>query len=391
MPATTLLLIYSLVWMASPAPRDDPPTAGPSRIAVTLEPGEPGSPLAPRFSPKGTQLQLAPKVYDGLAGHDKLEARVSLGPEKQRAGLGQLLVLARSAPGKPYDLLYVDANRDQRLSEAPLRVTPTLTRGKFWSSFTTTLAVFHGTRDGQVLKEDYPVSLWVVADKEDERPTIIRFSRRGFLTGKVTLAGAEYAVVLSDSNNDGIFKAGDWWGLRGPDGKGELDRAVGDYAWSGGKAWKLELDGTNGRKGTLVSFNPGVTQEEDSARRDRLRADRLAPRAEKPVAFRKDVDEAFKEVASRKAPYFVKFETDWCVPCKQMAQLVFTARNVAEGSRGVTCIVVDGDARKDLVERHGVKGYPTGILFDGDGKEVARYSGYQGVKEMTQFFGKLKH
>ena len=53
-------------------------------------------------------------------------------------------------------------------------------------------------------------------------------------------------------------------------------------------------------------------------------------------------------------------------------------------------MVVDGDARKDLVEKYEVKGYPTGILFDAQGKEVARYSGYRSVKEMAAFFPKSK-
>ena len=45
---------------------------------------------------------------------------------------------------------------------------------------------------------------------------------------------------------------------------------------------------------------------------------------------------------------------------------------------------------KDLTEKHKVKGYPTGVLFDADGKEIARYVGYQSVKDTTEFFKKLK-
>ena len=48
------------------------------------------------------------------------------------------------------------------------------------------------------------------------------------------------------------------------------------------------------------------------------------------------------------------------------------------------------DTRKDLTEKHLVKGYPTGILFDAGGKEIARYTGYQSVKETAAFFQKAK-
>jgi thioredoxin-like negative regulator of GroEL len=43
-----------------------------------------------------------------------------------------------------------------------------------------------------------------------------------------------------------------------------------------------------------------------------------------------------------------------------------------------------------LTEKLSVKGYPTGILFSADGKEVARYVGYQSVKQMAEFFKKAK-
>ena len=111
---------------------------------------------------------------------------------------------------------------------------------------------------------------------------------------------------------------------------------------------------------------------------------------DKPVPFRKDVDTALQDVAAKKAAYSIKFETDWCVPCKQMAELVFTAKDVADAADGLICLIVDGDARKDLTEKHQVKGYPTGILFDVSSKEIARYTGYQSVKETTAFFQKAK-
>jgi hypothetical protein len=37
-----------------------------------------------------------------------------------------------------------------------------------------------------------------------------------------------------------------------------------------------------------------------------------------------------------------------------------------------------------------VNGYPTGILFDGDGEELARYVGYQSVKMTAAFLQKAK-
>ncbi len=76
------------------------------------------------------------------------------------------------------------------------------------------------------------------------------------------------------------------------------------------------------------------------------------------------------------------------MPCKQMTSLVFTAQDVVTASEGILCIIIDGDARKDLVEKHQVKGYPTGVLINGEGKEITRYVGYQSVKATSAFLAK---
>src|SRR5262249_59897229 len=135
-------------------------------------------------------------------------------------------------------------------------------------------------------------------------------------------------------------------------------------------------------------FDPSITEEQDSIKRDLYREDRLAERATKPVAFRQDIDTALKDAARRRSTCFLKFETEWCGPCKLMTSFVFTAKAVADAADGLTCIVIDGDVRKDLTEKHAVNAYPTGILLDANGREIARYVGYQSVKETTAFLKK---
>ncbi len=68
-----------------------------------------------------------------------------------------------------------------------------------------------------------------------------------------------------------------------------------------------------------------------------------------------------------------------------MTQNVFTAKDVVDASVGLMCIVVDGDERKDLVERYQVKAYPTGLIVLPEGAEVTRFVGYQKVTQMTAF------
>ncbi|MFO0807938.1 MAG: thioredoxin family protein [Gemmataceae bacterium] len=356
-------------------------------VPIAFTPGEPKSKLAPRYSPKGTQLTLTPKAYPGLPGFDHLETHVTLGPNRAKA-VGQLIVIARSLKGEPYDRLYIDTNGDGSVSdEKAIETKPSLTRGNHWSSFPGTLKVDHGASG----REEYPVNFWAVVEKADETPKIMRFSRQGFLTGKATLGGVACDIVLSDSNNDGVFGAGDWWEIRPTDAKAPpAMRTVGDYAWAAKTAWRLDLAGTNGHAGKLVRIDPGVTPEEDEIKRDRLREDKLAPRAAKPVPFRKDAKEAIAAAEAAKKPYFLKFEADWCMGCKEMDLYVFTARDVAAAAEGIACIKIDVDVYKDLREKYKATGLPAGVLFDGNGKEIARHAGYAGVKDVVKLFEKAK-
>lgn len=359
-------------------------------INVALSPGEPGSKDAPRYSPTGRQLKLAARPHPELPGKDHLETRLPLGTDPKTAGT--LLVVARSQPGKPYDMLFVENHQTKKLNGMPVTTKPNLNRNKHWSSFSAVVQVNHAKPGEQPAYSSYPISLWIVVEQESDQPDIIRISRRGFLIGEVQLDHLKWQVVLSDSNNDGILGKADWWELRRPGNNGGMDasRTVDDYCWANGKAWRIELQGTDGRSARLIHFDPGITQAEDANKRDRLREDRQASRAARPVEFHKDFESALQKARQNKQPYFIKFETDWCMPCKQMDQFVFTAKDVADAAQGIACIKADGDVRKDLTEEHKVKAYPTGILFDVDGKELARYVGYQSVKDMTAFFKKVK-
>lgn len=388
--AVFLLLAATFALADEPKPVAKPKADG---VAVTFKPGDPKAAFAPRFSPKGTQIELTPTELPKVDGKDHLVGRIPLGAKAAR-GEGQLIALARTAAGKPFDLLFVDTNLDGKLTdEKAISTKPNLTRDKWWSSFEGTLKAVHAAK-GPDATTDYPVSFWAVVEKPDETPKVIRYSRRGYAAGTITIGDGEYTVLVCDMDNDGVIGAGDYWTLgRTKDDDplaGKDWRAMPDFCWAGGKAWKLEMDGTAGKRGKVYPFEPGMTQAEDAEKRDTYKVDREAPRAEKPVPFETDYEAAVKAAATDKKPVFVKFETDWCGPCAIMSKLVFTAKDVAAAADGVVCVKVDGDKRKDLVEKYKVTGYPTGILLDPDGKEVGRYSGYQGVKAMADKLKTLK-
>ncbi len=359
---------------------------------VELTPGTSGSKLAPRYSPKGSKVALEPVTTDEREGRDHRQGHLQLGPANTR-GSGHPLLLARSAAGDAFDLLWVDMNGDGALADDELlRGTPRPARRSMYTSFTAEVRVNHGTTEAPAW-EPYPISLWVAVESKATIPPFIRFSRRGFLTGRIAIGDAPHHVVVSDANNDAVYGEGDWWALLPADATAHdisVARKVGDFAWSGTQAFKLELEGTAGRRGRVAPFDPGITPEEDARARDPYWDDKRAERAEHPLVFTHDADAAIEDARERGVSYFLDFETVWCGPCKSMDRWVYTAKSVVAAAEGIVCIKVDGDERKDLKERYKVTSFPTGVLFGADGGEIARFNGYRTAKEMTAFFGKAR-
>lgn len=351
---------------------------------VRLQPGDSHSPLYPRFSPYGKPVSLTPKSMPELEGFDPLEGRLELGAAADFAD-GRRFVLLRSAQNGGYDRLIIDRDFDGALDdEQPMITDLHMNRNKWWSRFATFVCVPH--QDGEdIAWQDYPLSFWAAVDDVGKAPQAILFTRRGYLAGELVIEGRDYDVLVSDGDNDGVFGAGDYWAVApAGDPKPWGDhRRIGDFVWADGAAFTLELYGTAGREGRLTAIDPGMTQEEDLANRDRYRADRGAARAGQPLSFRSDVDAAWAEAQQQGRPCFLYFTATWCGSCRMMEQLVYTAQAVVSAAEGVVCIKIDGDLHQGLTQRYGVKGYPTGILFDAAGEEVTRFAGYQSVGQLA--------
>ncbi len=353
-------------------------------IVVSFVAGESGSPLAPRYSPPGRPLSLTllnvpeDNVIDGL------ETAVSLGwPVEQQKPIR--IMVARSAAGEPYTKIHIDTDGNGQFNEEAIVVEPKVVRGKIWSSFSAILPAKYTTET--TVTENYPVDFWLTVEKAADRPEVLRMSRRGFKFSDISIGDQTVSIILSDSNNDAVFGEGDWWELveKNSTSRSTSMRKVGDFLWLGDSAFRLELDGVMGNSGRISPFDPGMTRDEDLLARDPYGADKKAVRAEKPLEFRNDVDQAILEAIEKRSACFIKFETTWCGPCKLMTEYVFSAKDVTDAATGVICVKVDGDERKDLVERYSVSAYPTGLMISADGMEVARYVGYQNVVSMTNF------
>ncbi len=102
-------------------------------------------------------------------------------------------------------------------------------------------------------------------------------------------------------------------------------------------------------------------------------------------------DESLKKAATENLMVLLEFTgSDWCPPCKKQAADVFSQRTIGEfASANLVPVKLDFPRRTEqseeqkaanqaLADKYQVKGFPTIILLDSKGAELAREVGYGG-------------
>lgn len=355
------------------------------RFEVVLQSQQPDSVTDRRlrWSPYGARLPLT-------EGTDGMETTLALGPE----GTPPIaILLAKSEGARYFDQLFMDLNRNGRLDDDELFVTtPSETRGRFWSSFSATVEIpVTDPATGNAEGNPYPLDLWYVEDpNEPDAEPLLRFSRRGWMEGRVTLDGTETVVLLTENVMDGVFDRSDSWALASADSADDVlqagyARPLEEHTWLFDAAYQVGEVDISGRRMVLVPFDPGITRTAEEEMKDHLRVDREAPRSGRTVAFLHDFAEAEARARVEGKALFIDFETTWCGPCKIMDEWVYTADPVVDASLEVIAVKVDGDEHPELKNRFEVEGFPTMILLDPNGEELRRASGYVNVADMTEF------
>ncbi|MDQ7025801.1 MAG: thioredoxin [Anaerolineae bacterium] len=80
------------------------------------------------------------------------------------------------------------------------------------------------------------------------------------------------------------------------------------------------------------------------------------------------------EVLGSDTPVLVDFWAEWCGPCKMIAPMVDEIAVEYEGQ--VRVAKVDADANPEVLQKYGIMGIPTLILFK-SGEEAARVTGFK--------------
>ncbi|MBH9552149.1 thioredoxin family protein [Inhella gelatinilytica] len=101
-----------------------------------------------------------------------------------------------------------------------------------------------------------------------------------------------------------------------------------------------------------------------------------------------DIEAAFQAAKAEKKPVLLYWGAKWCPPCNQLKATLFNRADFIEQSHAVIPVLIDGDlpGAQKLGARFKVRGYPTMILFNGDGQELTRLPGEADAARVVKLF-----
>lgn len=109
---------------------------------------------------------------------------------------------------------------------------------------------------------------------------------------------------------------------------------------------------------------------------------------------------ALRESVKLQRPILMDFYTDWCPPCKKLSSITFKDKKVLEYFKKEKFILVKVNPEKDreAEKKFKVFSYPTLLLFNKKGDEIARILGYRSpgefiteVSNLRRGIGSLSH
>ena len=92
-------------------------------------------------------------------------------------------------------------------------------------------------------------------------------------------------------------------------------------------------------------------------------------------------------VLGKGTPTLAEFGWRTCVPCKAMKPILEELAVEYKGKLNV--VIVEVYDHEDLSKRYAIRGIPTQIFFDKDGKEITRHAGYLAKEQILTLFSKI--
>lgn len=93
-------------------------------------------------------------------------------------------------------------------------------------------------------------------------------------------------------------------------------------------------------------------------------------------------------------PALIDFGAEWCIPCRKMDHTTYVDPEVVREADRFHMVKADiteeNESTSELVDKYGVKGVPTVVLFSPSGDETHRLVGYVGPDEMLEAMRSVK-
>ena len=404
--SNTIRVLVPLFLLAALGAGEGPATT--TDVTVQLTGGQPTEKLKLRYF-KARPLVVESTVprflfeVPGFEAKDPIFFRVSLGESK---GVPFYGALDRSKTGEYHDLLYLDRNRDQDLTNDgdPLKATIRThfeDNRKFVEFLGASLDVPYSV-DGAEVKVAYPCLFYYVSKSGDKAPLTIQIERAGWRQGKVAVGGTEYVFALIDDDCDGNYTTGDTWSMlpATADAARLLERdptrSMLFPSWTTDQKLTVEVKSLDlaGRtaqlriapaKETEDAFFLRVAMARQSPEERSLKIDPRRPKADDrakvkwlPPDPQKGVAYALKiaNAPTVKKRVLLDFSAPNCIWCARMNRYTFRDREVVQLSNKFVCSkIAFKKGATDTVKYH-VEGTPTYIVLALDGSEITRHAGF---------------
>jgi len=103
---------------------------------------------------------------------------------------------------------------------------------------------------------------------------------------------------------------------------------------------------------------------------------------------------AFAQAAAQGKPLMIDFYADWCAACVELDHKTYNQPEVFSRAEKLIALKMDftrqNEWSKQMTEKYQIKGMPTVIFFDPQGKEIERFVGFKPAVEVAQIMDRIR-